>query len=71
MKETKPKQQVDDQAKQLTQESAALKNKERMYKMIGAPWPPRKKQTDQSISKFSPTLFLLEKPHPDSDKMYF
>ena len=37
MKETKPKQQVDDQAKQLTQESAALKNKERMYKMIGAP----------------------------------
>ena len=41
MKETKSKQQVDDQAKQLTQESAALKNKERMYKIIGAPWPPR------------------------------
>mgnify|MGYP001417136265 FL=1 len=51
MKETKPKQQVDDQAKQLTQESAALKNKERMYKMIGAPWPPKKKQIDQSISE--------------------
>ena len=39
MKETKPKQQVDDQAKQLTQESAALKNKERMYKIIGASCP--------------------------------
>ena len=43
MKETKPKQQVDDQDKPLTQESTALKNKERMYKMIGAPWPPRKR----------------------------
>ena len=43
MKETKPKQKVDDQAKQITQESTALKNKERMYKIIGAPWPPRKR----------------------------
>mgnify|MGYP001338861930 CR=1 FL=1 len=57
MKETKPKQQVDDQAKQLTQESAALKNKERMYKMIGAPWPPRKRCIS-FIRKYQTILIL-------------
>ncbi len=43
MKPTKNKQQIKVKQHDLTQKSAEISGKERMYKIIGAPWPPRKK----------------------------
>tara|TARA_Y100001968_G_C19224500_1_gene651388 strand:+ start:793 stop:906 length:114 start_codon:yes stop_codon:yes gene_type:complete len=37
METEQPKQQVDNQAEQLTQASKALKNKEHIYKIFCAP----------------------------------